>query len=85
MARVGKQPDAEWLSKAQQSLEALRAIYGFDTIDVHVGPLLAVRSVNVSWTVNNRLSYVSLALPADEVHPTSTALLWPNCSTANKR
>jgi hypothetical protein len=67
--------DATWLSKARQSLEALRDIYGFDAVDVHPGPLVAVRSVTVSWTINKRLSYVSLALPVDGTpHEYSDAL-----------
>lgn len=62
-------PDAMWLTKAKQVVEALGAIYGFEEVTVHPGPISTVRSVNIAWSVDGRLSYVSLALPDDEAHP----------------
>ncbi len=62
-------PDATWLTKAKQVIEALGAIYGFEEVTVHPGPIGAVRSINIAWTADSQLSYISLALPDDEAHP----------------
>lgn len=58
-------PNPEWLDAAKRALEALTAVYGFDEVDVHVGP--TIRCVNASWKGARGLDYVSLTLPDDGV------------------
>jgi hypothetical protein len=62
-------PDQSWLDTAKQALEQLAALYHFEELDIHSGPIGAIHYVNVSWQGPNGMSYVSLALPKDECPP----------------
>ena len=58
-------PDASWLDKASRVLAAIGDIYEVQEARVSIGPISAVRSLNVSWGAS--LYYISLAVPDDGV------------------
>lgn len=62
-------PDPGWLKQTAQAINALASHYGFEEVTVHVGPITAVRCLNISWESKARTKatdYISLTLPDDD-------------------